>query len=306
MSLVETVRSFLVSESLEQKPLCVAVSGGIDSSVLFDVLLQCVDVRLISVFHVHHGVRAQSDIEYEFLKTQCEKKGVPFYGYMVKNVPNANKESFWRDQRRLYAQEVLQHTGADRVLTAHHATDLVETMLFRMTKGCGVDGLSPFDISTKPLWSVPKSEIKEYAQRHNVLYQEDESNQDTQYARNRIRHNVIPELRIITPNIEKVMVHESLLFQEVSDYINIQVRDFLKKYANGIPLNIFTNQPKLLQREVFRQEASSSMSFSETEDALRWINGNVRGNSKKQIGGKLWTVKKGILFKGKGDESPPS
>jgi len=287
MNLEYLFTDFLKKENLVGKKLLLAVSGGVDSSVLLDVASRSVPTKLLAVFHLNHGTRKESQKDLEFVQKMCSTKGIQFYGDTLTKVPTKNKEEFWRDERQRLNQEAQKNFGAEKILTAHHATDLVETMLFRLTKGCGVSGLSPFDITTKPFWNVPKSEIEKYAKTHKIKFITDKSNTDTKYERNLIRHKVIPELRKITPNLEKVFVTESEIFGEIDTFLFHSVRDAYMHplQAQNIALTEFLKFPCILQSELLRLIATKTPSFDEIQDCLKWLHGEPKGNSTKKIGG---------------------
>ena len=154
-------------------------------------------------------------------------------------------------------------------------------MIFRLTKGWGPDGLSPFDTSTKPFWRIPKSDLILYAKEHNLEFRSDASNEDINFHRNLIRKNVLPELRKITPNLEQVFVREANTFGLVSDYLFDSVDMDMSK---GIMVSDFLNLPVILQYEYLRKLVDYPVSTSELDDALRWLNNNPKGNSRKGLG----------------------
>ncbi|MCF7830548.1 tRNA lysidine(34) synthetase TilS [Candidatus Gracilibacteria bacterium] len=287
MNLKKIFVDFLKQEKLVGKKLLLAVSGGVDSTVLLEVASKTVDTKNLAVFHLNHGSRKESSRDLDFVQKICSEKGIKFYGEKLTKAPAKNKEEFWRDQRKKLAQKVAKDFGANRIITAHHATDLVETMLFRLTKGCGAGGLSPFNTSTKPFWNVPRSEIEQYAKTHKLKFVTDKSNTDIKYDRNLIRHKIIPVLRSITPNLEKVFVTESEIFAEINSFLFNSVKN---KYARSlkeknIPLSEFITLPIILQAEFLRLISTKTPSFDETQDCLKWLLGNPKGNSSKKIGG---------------------
>ena len=228
---------------------------------------------------------------------------LPFKGRNLKNF--GGLENSWRNSRQTLSQKCAKDFGAKRILTAHHATDLVETMIFRLTKGCSVNGLSPFDTSTKPFWEIPKSEILNYAKKNNVKWVEDSTNENLDFERNLIRKKVLPELRKITPNLEKVFVRESILFAETQEYLNHSLNlnpnstntldlesgnksvgssihgDLLNK---SMSLQKFLNLPQILQKEFLQKISGTTCSFSEIQDCLKWLKNNPKGNSQKKLG----------------------
>lgn len=254
--------------------------------VLLDVASKVLSTDQISVFHLDHGLRNESKENEIFVQNICSTLEIKYYTKKLSAVPKANTESNWRKSRQTLSAQAAQDFGATRILTAHHATDLVETIIFRLTKGAGPAGLSPFDTSTKPFWEVPKEALLKYAQDHNLEWREDVTNQETKHERNLIRHEVLPHLRKITPNLEKVFVKEAEIFGEVQDFIKteLQHRCQTELKARSIPLSKFLNLPPILQKEFLRKIAGTTPSQSEINDTLRWLINEPQGQSQKPMG----------------------
>jgi len=286
---------FLKQENLAGKKILLGVSGGVDSRVLLKIASKIIDQDDLAVFHLDHCVREKSGNDLKFVQDLCSKKKIKFYGAKVNKIPEKNKEAYWREARRKVAEKAKDDFSAVRILTAHHATDLAETMIFRLTKGAGMLGLSPFYVSTKPFWDVPKIEIEVYASSNGLDFVEDETNDDVKFQRNLIRKNVLPELRKITPNLEAVFVRESVVFGELVKFVNEELKRGYGKYLDNkhFPLDKFLKLPSFLQQEFLRKIAKKTPSFSEVADCLKWLRGEPKGNSKKEVGGMELRVEKG-------------
>ncbi len=293
MDIEKTFQNYLQKEALEKKRLLLMVSGGVDSMTLLYVAQKFVEPKKLAVLHVNHRTRVECEEEFNFVQKKCSGYGIRFFGKRINDVPEKNKEDSWRRTRVGFQSEVQKEFPFDRVLTAHHATDLVETMIFRLTKGCGVDGLSPFDVSTKPFWDIPKSEIIEYAKTQNIEWKEDFSNNNIIHERNRIRQNIIPELRKITPNLEKVFVRESVNFGEVAGFLSASVE---KCHGASLRLDEFLQFHPAQKKQFLRSIAKKTPSASEVDDCLRWLKNNPPGNSEKEIGGAFLQIKSGEIF----------
>jgi tRNA(Ile)-lysidine synthetase-like protein len=251
----------------------------------------------LAVFHLDHQTRKETTRDFAFVKNLCEVLGVTFYGEVLKTKPSKNQENSWRETRQQWSQKCAEDFGAARILTAHHATDLAETMIFRLVKGAGPEGLSPFDTSTKPFWRLPKSELETYARENDLTWVEDETNQNIEYERNLIRHKILPELRKITPNLEKVLVNESIIFGEISAFLHEHVGAYghTPLREKKILFSDFQNFPAVLQRIFLRKIAIAIPSFREMEDCLKWLGGSPKGNSEKEIGGLKLRIEKKYL-----------
>jgi len=295
MDLEKTFTDFLKREKLEDQKLLVAVSGGVDSRVLLEVVNKFCVQDNVAVFHLDHGTRKKSATDCVFVKNLCAKKGIQFFSDQLSNQPEKNKENSWRDSRRAATKGVAEKWGAKRILTAHHATDLVETMIYRMTKGAGIDGMAPFDVSTKPFWRVPKSEIEEYARKHDLKFVVDESNRLNDFERNLIRNKVLPELRKITPNLEKVFVKNFEIFRDTKDFLDGELDERVPGKESPIKLKDFFALPAILQKEFLRKIARKTSSSSEIEDALKWLLNEPKGRSEKVVGGTKLEILEGEI-----------
>ena len=198
-SLFHQVLKNLKREKISQKKLLVAVSGGVDSTVLLDLLYETSKILKlqISVAHVHHGIqsshyRNQSQIFVHFL---CEALKIPFFT----NTPRKNSntsETQMRQFRYKYLHRWMKEY--DYLILAHTADDLLETRLSRMIRGTGKEGLTSMEFikekKIRPLIYTTKDEILHYAQFRKLEWMEDPSNKNPETIRNWIRKKWIPQL----------------------------------------------------------------------------------------------------------------
>ncbi|HET9098481.1 MAG TPA: tRNA lysidine(34) synthetase TilS [Candidatus Saccharimonadales bacterium] len=177
----------------------VAVSGGVDSMVLLDLLgsytLANTDRKLV-VAHFDHGIRANSVLDRIFVEERAKLMGLPFR-YAEGNLGAGTSEEKARLARYAFLDSLVKEYDAVSVMTAHHQNDLLETAIINMLRGTGRKGLTSLcdrTGRTRPLLGYDKTEIIGYAQAHAVAWREDETNTDTNYLRNYIRQAVIPRL----------------------------------------------------------------------------------------------------------------
>jgi tRNA(Ile)-lysidine synthase len=171
----------------------VAVSGGVDSTVLLDLLRLHPGLKLI-VAHYDHGIREDSEQDKAFVEVLARRWGLPFV-YDRGHLGAEASEAAARQARYGFLQKVRVGSGYDAIITAHHQDDVLETALINLLRGTGRKGLSSLkstDGIIRPLLHAPKSEIIDYARRHGLPWREDSTNRDTKYLRNHIRHNVLP------------------------------------------------------------------------------------------------------------------
>ena len=170
-----------------------AVSGGVDSVVLLDLLRMYPGVQLI-VAHYDHGMRDNSAEDRAFVQQLARRYRLPFV-YDKGNLGAGASEAAARNARYIFLRTTKAASGAVAIVTAHHQDDVLETAIMNLLRGTGRKGLSSLTSGEgiiRPLLQVPKSEIIDYAKRHGLSWHEDSSNDDTTYLRNHIRHNILP------------------------------------------------------------------------------------------------------------------
>ncbi|HSX16841.1 MAG TPA: tRNA lysidine(34) synthetase TilS [Patescibacteria group bacterium] len=173
----------------------VAVSGGVDSMVLLDVLAKQPGLELI-VAHFEHGVREDSMEDCRLVEAAAKQYKLPFI-YEQGNLGPGISEAHARDARYTFLRKVLYEQGAQAIITAHHQDDMVETAILNLLRGTGRKGLSSLrsagDI-IRPLLHISKEQIRQYAVEHDIAWREDSTNQDEHYLRNYLRLRVLPAM----------------------------------------------------------------------------------------------------------------
>jgi tRNA(Ile)-lysidine synthase len=170
----------------------VAVSGGVDSMVLLDVLAGRPGLQLI-VAHFDHGIREDSGKDRELVRTVAEKHRLQFVFDMGRLGPGASEDTA-RTARYAFLRKVREATAADAILTAHHEDDVVETAIINLLRGTnrrGLSSLQAYSDVERPLLKYTKQDILTYAREHNLEWREDSTNRDTRYLRNYVRHNIL-------------------------------------------------------------------------------------------------------------------
>lgn len=173
----------------------VAVSGGVDSVVLLDILVKLHHLKLV-VAHVDHGMRENSDKDRKFVENLAKNYQLPFY-YINARLGRSASEELARKVRYDFLNKIKEQANAKAIITAHHQDDLLETItlnILRGTKRKGVTALKSKEGILRPLLNMSKQQLYEYAKKHNLKWREDSTNLDTKYSRNWIRHKVIPKL----------------------------------------------------------------------------------------------------------------
>lgn len=169
-----------------------AVSGGVDSIVLLDLLSKLPGVKLI-LAHFNHGIRPDAAKDEKLAADTADKYGLPIEIGRADLGPGASEEAA-RQARYNFLESVQRVHGAGKIITAHHQDDLIETALINLIRGTGRQGLSAISSNPsvlRPLLDTPKSEIVKYAKDHKLEWHEDTTNQSTDYLRNYLRHKVL-------------------------------------------------------------------------------------------------------------------
>ncbi|HUD03264.1 MAG TPA: tRNA lysidine(34) synthetase TilS [Patescibacteria group bacterium] len=173
----------------------VAVSGGVDSVVLLDVLAKHKNLELI-VAHFDHGIREDSAKDADFVKQLAGKYGLTFemaQGKLGSEVSEADA----REKRYNFLRQTMEKYDARAIVTAHHQDDVIETSILNICRGTGRRGLSSLksrhDIA-RPFLHIPKSELKKYAEDNDLIWHEDSTNADPKYLRNYVRLNVVQKM----------------------------------------------------------------------------------------------------------------
>jgi tRNA(Ile)-lysidine synthase len=229
----------------------VAVSGGPDSLALLRglrTLKTAGEGRLVAA-HVNHQLRgAESDEDERFVRQQCEALGLPCEvgRSSVAEIADAQGdgiEAAARQARYEFLTETAHHVGARFVATGHTADDQAETILHRILRGTGIAGLagsprtralSPATTLIRPLLAVRRAEVLAYLDRLGQPFRNDVSNADPRFTRNRIRHELLPQLaRQFNPNVVEALLRLGALAREsqaalariIEDLMRTTVRD---------------------------------------------------------------------------------
>lgn len=164
----------------------VAVSGGVDSVVLLDMMVRTGKYRLI-VAHFDHGIRADSADDARFVEALAKKYGLPFFSRREELGEKASEEQARKRRYMFLRQLAAEHKAT--IVTAHHADDVIETIAINSIRGTSWRGLAVLDAQDieRPLIAYRKSELYDYAVRHKLEWGEDSTNISSRYLRNRLR-----------------------------------------------------------------------------------------------------------------------
>lgn len=197
---------------------CVALSGGLDSSVLLHLLVKLRashPLPPLSAIHIHHGLQPVSIEWVADCQALCQRLNVPLTVKSVQVLPGASMERAARDAR--YQAWEAQLAPGEVLLLAQHQDDQAETLLLRLLRGAGVRGLAAMPASRRlgagylcrPLLGVSRAALAHWAAQQQLTWCEDPSNQDTRIARNFLRQRIFPLLREQWPAVSSVFARNA-------------------------------------------------------------------------------------------------
>jgi tRNA(Ile)-lysidine synthase len=213
--------------------LIVGVSAGVDSMVLLHLLVACreaFDLSLI-VAHINHGLRPrESEKEAKLVQRESVRLGLPFeYGQFdvkeFQKIGGLSPQDAARRVRFHFFYHLLQKHHAKKIALGHHAEDQIETVLIRLIRGAGLQGLKGMlpireGRVIRPLLEVWKREIESYAIEKKIPFLIDSSNLKDDYLRNRIRLSLIPQIeKEYQPNFKEILLRTSNILREENDYL---------------------------------------------------------------------------------------
>ncbi len=223
----------------------VAYSGGLDSTVLLHLLSQSItDKSTIFALHVNHSVSPSSNKWEEFCSKTASDLGIQFTSWRLGNIDNKSEENL----RNLRYKKFIEWGNVnDLILTAHHQEDQIETILFRIMRGTGINGLEGIPVWRKeknlnmyrPLLDIPKDQIKEYALSNELTWIEDESNKDITISRNFLRQELIPKAKTRWNSLNKSILHlsaEAIKQNKISLEIAVSDLNSVRSGLNSLDL----------------------------------------------------------------------
>lgn len=196
--------------------IAVAYSGGLDSSVLLDAAARMVGADRLVAFHVHHGLSPNADAWLAHCDATARAYGVSFDARRVDVAPDdaAGVEAAARDARYRALDAMCAAHGVQVLWLAQHADDQAETVLLQLLRGAGLAGLAAMApvrevaggvTRVRPLLGLLRAQLERYAHACDLRWIEDESNADTRYARNALRHDVMPALSAHFPGFREAL-----------------------------------------------------------------------------------------------------
>lgn len=312
-SLVKTIQNYAFQNNLWARgsKIVLGISGGPDSVCLLDILAKLAkkyDFQL-HIAHVNYGLRGkESEKDEIFVKKTGKKYGIEVNVLLPKKSQyKGNLENSLRDIRYNYFEEIRKKKKFDFIAVAHNCDDQAETVLMRIIRGSGLNGLSAMKAKSghviRPLLKTSRKEIMAYLKQNKLKYRIDKSNNDIKFKRNKIRHKLIPYLeKNFNPRIKKTLSECSLIMAD--DYA------FIEKSAERAAASFEGNEKKSFYAETFMKlhpaiqrqalknvfdelkKGTADLENKQIEEVIKIIKSSKNKTQKASIGG-LKILKKG-------------
>lgn len=236
-------------------PIAIAYSGGLDSSALLHVAHACAREHgtVLHAFHVHHGISDNADAWLAHCEQTCAALGVQFTARRVTlTQTKSGVEAAARKLRYAALGDMAREHGVRLMLTAHHLDDQAETVLLQLLRGSGTAGLSGMDsanaapellgnpdlVMARPLLPVSRTELEAYVAANAISYVEDESNTHPRYARNALRHQVMPALAQAFPGFQERFARSAAHNQSAQRLLNELAVQDLAQCLDGDSIDV--------------------------------------------------------------------
>lgn len=246
--------------------ILIGISGGPDSVFLvyfFKHIQKKYNLTLIAA-HLDHGWRAESARDAQFCKDLCAQVSIPYYQKHLRDFcdtpsgksPSGSVEHDARLARRTFFQALAQEHAIDSIALAHHQDDLLETFFIRLIRGSGLTGLTGIKPRSgnyiHPLLEMSKADILEYLHAHTIAYCIDITNQDTNFLRNTIRHNLMPAYSALDKRATGNLVRTIEQLQHVDTFIEKLAQEQYQKIvqARWLDTQIFLTLDTVLQHRI--------------------------------------------------------
>ncbi len=269
-----------------------AVSGGVDSSVMLNLFVQAGIEGIIA--HCNFNLReSESDKDEIFVKSLGEKYDIPVLTttFNTREYAKNNGISLQmaaRDLRYDWFEEIRVQNGCDFIATAHNKNDLTETFFINLVRGSGIRGLTGIKEKSgrliRPLLFAGRDEILEFAVQRGLEWREDSSNASQKYARNKIRHAIVPSCREINPRFDDIMIENMKRLRAVEDVfteiLEEKKKQLLIRDKNSMRISI-QEIVDGTSSETWLYEILKDFGFSQA--VIRDIGGNLHSRSGKMF-----------------------
>lgn len=304
--LTKTIQNFAFQNNLWEKnsKILLGVSGGSDSACLLDILAKLApkyDFQL-HIAHVNYALRgSDSQKDESFVSNLAKKYNIPLTILKPnKKDYQGNLENNLRKIRYDFFEKLREQLGFDLIAIAHNQDDQAETVLMRILRGSGLNGLSAMKAKSgkiiRPLLQTSKKDILAYMKQNKLKYQTDKSNFDTKFTRNNIRHKLLPYLeKNFNPAIKTTLSEWSLAVADDYEFIEQNAQGFVglvcKNKCAHFSVQEFLSLKPAIARQALRsiftklKESSLDLENGQIEETLKVIKSTKSKSQKANICG---------------------
>ena len=231
-------------KSQKKQHFLLAVSGGIDSMVMLDFFNKNSNLADISVCYVNHHYHSHSKKMGKLVSNYCADNSIPYIESSINSSHIKNNiEAQFRKKRYFELKKVCKKINADYVVTAHHASDQIETILMKILNSSSFNsmrGIQSLNSNIfRPMLNITKDEIFVYAKKNKVMHISDPTNEDTGLTRNFLRKKVVPLLEKIKPNLYKPFEDFQNKTSDVEDLLKFTTNEFVKSKHMSFSQDIY-------------------------------------------------------------------
>ncbi|NTW31465.1 MAG: tRNA lysidine(34) synthetase TilS [Bacteroidetes bacterium] len=292
--MLKNFKEFISTNELfcKSDKILVAVSGGIDSIVLCHLLGK--EGFDFGIAHCNFNLRGkESDGDEKFVKNLAKQLNVPFYVKKFDTQAYSEKHGISiqmaaRDLRYSWFEEIRIKNHYDYIATAHHQNDEIETFFINLIRGTGIAGLHGIKAKTgnivRPLMFAGRNQIDNFASKNKIEYREDSSNASLKYLRNKIRHQLIPLLKEMNPDIENSITNDIKKISQIENVFQSLVEEKkagIVKHEREIAFIDIEKIYDLQHKELFLFEYLKPYNFS--GEIIKKISDSLKSLSGKQF-----------------------
>ncbi|MFO8056404.1 MAG: tRNA lysidine(34) synthetase TilS [bacterium] len=297
---VKDVERTIISEGLLEagSRVVIGISGGPDSVALTGALLELRPTWGFELIlaHLNHGLRgAESDRDEQWVRDFASRLGLPFHSEKLSNPPTSNLEQGAREERYDFLVRTAHSCEAAYLAVGHHADDVAETLLLNLLRGAGLGGVSSLspcreagpDFSIKivrPLFRAVRSDVMGFLERQGLAWREDTSNRDPGFARNRIRHEVLPVLADMNPAVSRVLARSADVLRKEYEALHSIAGDWLSQNARSRDGSVVLSLEELPSGE--------GLCLAVLRESIRSVKGDLRSVSATHLAELLELLKK--------------
>lgn len=288
------------------RTIAVGVSGGADSMALLHVLLELKDEFGMNIIacHVNHGIRGETaDRDEKFVAEACKRLGVDVR-ILRADVPGTAKKMHLGVEEcgRRIRYDFFNSVADDVIIaTAHTLSDRSETLLLNIARGASVKGLCSIPAVrgniVRPLIDCTRAEIEKYCSDNSIEFVTDETNFEDIYSRNRIRLNVIPELKKLNPSLERAFMRLISNAEEENGFMNGFSREILGKVKlkDGYNARLLNDEHPAVRKRVIFEIINNETGIAPEAVHVEQVDKILQGGRTEIIGDTVVEVKNGVM-----------